>query len=105
MRTILTLVTVGLIFLSQPLLAADSLRCGTRLIQRNTLAIQVRERCGEPISKEIIGYTLRENRYANNLTRQRELKIEQWLYGPSNGYYDEIIFEGGRVKEINRIRR
>jgi len=109
MRKTLPLLLIGLVFLSEYALAGDSLRCGTRLVQRNDLAILVLERCGQPLSQEIIGYTLEDNRYANryskNRTAQREFKIEQWLYGPQNGYYNEIIFVGGKVREINRIRR
>ncbi|MBL4827954.1 MAG: DUF2845 domain-containing protein [Spongiibacteraceae bacterium] len=101
----LPLAILGLFFLSEPSLGSnDSLRCGTRLIQKNTLAVQVRERCGKPLTQEIIGYTLQKRRYANNVL-QREFKIEQWLYGPTRGYYNEIIFEGGRVTRINRIKR
>lgn len=90
--------------------ASDTLRCGTRLIQKNDLAIQVREKCGKPVSQEIIGYTLQGNPpYQNHQefqnTRQREFKIEQWIYGPTRGFYQEIIFEGGRVKKINRIKQ
>ncbi len=81
---------------------ADSLRCGTRLVQVDDLAIQVKDKCGQPISKEILGYTLRGS-YHYQTTRKREYKIEQWLYGPERGFYHEIIFEAGRVKAINRI--
>ncbi|ARN76263.1 DUF2845 domain-containing protein [Oceanicoccus sagamiensis] len=88
---------------SSPLQADDTLRCGTRLIQKDDLAIQVREKCGKPVSQEIIGYTLR-NEYQYQTNRQREYKIEQWLYGPYRGFYQEIIFEAGKVKQINRIK-
>ncbi len=34
--------------------AAESLRCGTQLIREGDLGIQVREKCGDPISEELI---------------------------------------------------
>jgi Protein of unknown function (DUF2845) len=105
MRKALPLLLIsGLMVIAEASLAGNSLRCGTRLVQKNSLAVQVRDRCGDPISQEIIGYTLQESRYGNS-SRQREFKIEQWLYGPDKGYYNEIIFEGGRVTQINRVKR
>lgn len=87
---------------SQPL-HADSLRCGTRLIQEGELALQVRDKCGDPVSEELIGYTLRTG-FDYNSVRDREFKIEQWVYGPSKGYYDVLTFEGGRLRKIERMR-
>lgn len=104
MRIALLFLMLSLTLPSVTSMAGDTLRCGTRLIQKDSLAIQVRERCGPPLSQEVIGYTLLGTRYANSV-RQREFRIEQWLYGPERGYYNEIIFEGGRVKEINKIKR
>lgn len=94
-----------LYLLSAPLARADidSLRCGTRLVQKDDLAIQVRERCGKPVSKELIGYTLRGN-YRYPSSRKREFKIEQWIYGPERGFYQVITFEAGRVSQIESIK-
>ena len=85
--------------------AGGSMRCGSRLVQKNDLAIQVRERCGKPVSIDILGYTLRGSDYYYATNRKREFKIEQWIYGPERGYYSEVIFEAGRVKKINRIKQ
>ncbi len=103
--TLKTAITTLALFLliSDSLYAEDTLRCGTRLVQKDDLAIQVREKCGKPVSQEIIGYTLRQD-YKYQTNRQREYKIEQWLYGPYRGFYQEIIFEAGKVKKINRIK-
>ena len=82
---------------------ADSLRCGTDLIAPGDLAIQVREKCGDPVSEELIGYTLRPARSAHD-DRDREYKIVQWIYGPERGYYRVLTFEAGRLRDIDNIR-
>ncbi len=84
-------------------LSAQALRCGTRLVQEGDLVLQVRDKCGDPISEELIGYTLRSG-YDYTSVRDREFKIEQWVYGPNKGYYDVLTFEGGRLRKIERIR-
>lgn len=81
-------------------LQAHAFRCGTQLVQPGMLAIQVRDKCGDPVSEELIGYTLR---YAPPGTPQeREYKIEQWIYGPVQGYYHILVFEAGRLRTIDK---
>jgi hypothetical protein len=82
---------------------ADTLRCGTKLVHDDDLAIQVREKCGDPVSEELIGYRL--GAAPPGLRGERELKIEQWIYGPDQGYYHVIILEGGRVRNIDNVRQ
>jgi Protein of unknown function (DUF2845) len=82
--------------------AADSMRCGTKLIQPGDLAVQVRAACGDPVSEEIIGYTLRGA--PPGLRGEREYKIDQWIYGPDQGYYRVLVFEGGRLRDIDRVK-
>jgi hypothetical protein len=83
-------------------LNAHALRCGTKLVQVGDLAIQVRERCGDPVSEEIIGYTLRAA--PRGLYGEREYKIEQWIYGPDQGFYNVLRFEAGRLRDIDRVK-
>jgi hypothetical protein len=85
-------------------LAAEAMRCGTKLVQEGDLAIQVREKCGDPVSEEVIGYTLRGGPHYNRVAREREYKVEQWIYGPRQGYYDVLIFEAGRLRDIDKIK-
>ena len=81
---------------------ADTWRCGTKLVVLNDLAIQVREKCGDPISEEVIGYTLRSI-HLDGI--EREFKIEQWIYGPEQGYYHVLRFEAGRLRDIDNVRQ
>lgn len=81
---------------------AHAFRCGTQLIQEGMLALQVRDKCGDPISEELIGYTLRG--VAPGFRGEREFKIEQWVYGPDQGYYHVLTFEAGRLREIEKTK-
>lgn len=80
----------------------DSWRCGTKLVTPGDLALQVREKCGDPVSEEVIGYTLRS---VHRDGIEREYKIEQWVFGPEQGYYYVLKFEAGRLRDIDRVRQ
>lgn len=83
-------------------LSAHAMRCGTQLIQTGMLAIQVRDKCGDPVSEELIGYTLRGA--PPGVRGEREFKIEQWIYGPDQGYYHVLTFEAGRLHDIEKTK-
>lgn len=72
---------------------AFGLSCEGCLIKEGDFKHEVLKCCGNPMSKEVIGYKL--NKYGN-----RELKIEHWIYGPWKGYYYILVFEGGKIAEI-----
>lgn len=80
----------------------DSWRCGTKLVTPGDLALQVRDKCGDPVSEEVIGYTLRS---IHRDGIEREFKIEQWIYGPEQGYYHVLKFEAGRLRDIDNVRQ
>lgn len=82
---------------------AESLRCGTRLVNERELAVQVREKCGDPVSEELIGYTVRPA--PSGFRGEREYKVEQWVYGPDKGYYHVLVFEAGRLRSIDHVRQ
>lgn len=105
-KKLFRLMTIGL---AGPLCLAlsahgDSLRCGTKLVSLGDLALQVRDKCGDPISEELIGYTLRPARHSGD-GNEREYKIEQWVYGPEQGYYHVLKFEAGRLRDIDNVRQ
>lgn len=55
--------------------------------------------CGEPISREVIGYidSVRVN------DRIRVMKIEELIY-QINGNYQSLEFEGNQLVRITRVR-
>ncbi|WP_300657270.1 DUF2845 domain-containing protein [Pseudomonas sp.] len=76
---------------------ADTLRCGSQLVSVGDRAFEVEQKCGEPAFRDLIGYTL-------GPYERRELKIEEWVYGPSNGMLTILTFEGNRLTLIERRR-
>lgn len=82
------------------LLAANNalaFRCGTELVEIGDKTFEVTQRCGEPVAKETVGYTL--NRQGN-----RELEIKEWIYGPKDGYYYYLTFHGTSLVKIESRR-
>jgi hypothetical protein len=77
--------------------ASDTLRCGSQLISLGDRASEVLQKCGEPVSRDALGY----KRSAN---RREEFQVEEWTYGPSNGMYQYLRFEGNRLRQINSKR-
>lgn len=77
--------------------AADTLRCGSQLISVGDRAGEVLHKCGEPISRDMLGY----KRSAN---RREEYPVEEWTYGPNNGMYQYLRFEGNRLTQITSKR-
>ena len=72
---------------------AYAFRCGNNLIEVGDFEYKVLRTCGEPMSRDVVGYKINEN-------GDREAKIEHWVYGPKNGMYTILIIEGGVVKKI-----
>ena len=60
----------------------------------------VSSKCGEPISREFVGYreVLDEYGFYN------EVAVEEWAYGPRNGMYQFLRFEGNRLIKIESKR-
>lgn len=77
--------------------ASDTLRCGSQLISLGDRSSEVLQKCGEPVSRDVLGY----KRSAN---RREEFQVEEWTYGPSNGMYQYLRFEGNRLRQINSKR-
>lgn len=89
--------TLLILSLATPLAYGQTLRCGTQLVSTGDRAFEVERKCGPPIQRDLIGYTL--GPYA-----RQELVIEEWLYGPSNGMLSILTFEGNRLKRIETRR-
>lgn len=77
---------------------ADTLRCGSQLVSIGDRAFEVEEKCGEPQQRDQIGYSIdRYGRY--------DFRLEEWVYGPRNGMYYFLQFEGNRLVRIEARRR
>ncbi|HCP54353.1 MULTISPECIES: DUF2845 domain-containing protein [Pseudomonas] len=92
----LSVVPLGLLLLCTAA-RADTMRCGSQLVSEGDRAFEVEEKCGRPIYRDQIGYTL-------GPSERREMLIEEWVYGPTNGVHSILTFEGNRLTRIERRR-
>src|SRR5262245_52153346 len=76
---------------------AESLRCGSSLINVGDRTWEVEKKCGEPTYRDEIGYT-------SSGYNDREFLIEEWVYGPRNGTTYILTFEANRLKTIESKR-
>ncbi|SRR5690554_1949770 len=76
---------------------ASTFRCGTQLVSLGERSFQVLRKCGEPVAREAVGYTLGEY-------NRQELPIEEWVYGPHSGMLYFLRFIGGRLVSIDSLR-
>ena len=79
---------------------ADTLRCGSQLISVGDRMFEVQQKCGQPVSQDIIGYKETVNHYR----QVDQVQVQEWIYGPSNGMYQYLRFEGGRLVTIDSKR-
>ena len=92
------LVCILVLLLSTGLTSLYAFRCGRELVDIGDHAAEVRAKCGEPMSREMIGYTL-------TLDQERELKITEWVYETQRDQLYVLTFEGNRLVEIEYIRK
>lgn len=62
-------------------------------------AFEVQQKCGEPVSQEVLGT---QETFNSNYRRSEAVRIEEWIYGPDNGMYQYLRFEGGRLVGIEQ---
>lgn len=91
------LAAIALTLAASNVAASDTLRCGSQLISLGDRTSEVLQKCGEPVSRDVLGY----KRSAN---RREEFQVEEWTYGPNNGMYQYLRFEGNRLRQINSKR-
>lgn len=90
-----------LLWLSSNAAHADSTyRCGSNLVSVDDSANEVEYKCGTPVDRSLQGYKEISDRYG----RWYEVPVEEWIYGPKNGMYHALRFEGGRLRKIDSYR-
>jgi hypothetical protein len=98
-----SIILVGLIFplfIITLIIATNvfAFRCGVHLVQKGDKTFEIIQRCGDPISREAVGYTL------SRTGKRRELEIKEWIYGPWDGYYYYLTFHGTTLVNIESRR-
>ena len=81
--------------------SAFAFRCGNRLVQVGDKTFEIIQKCGEPISKESVGYTL----VGADRKRKREFEIKEWVYGPHGNQYRYLTFHGTTLVNIESRRK
>lgn len=82
--------------------ATSTLRCGSQLVSTGDRVFEVQQKCGEPVSQEVLGT---QETFNSTYRRSEAVRIEEWVYGPDNGMYQYLRFEGGRLVRIESKRR
>ncbi|WP_349616290.1 DUF2845 domain-containing protein [Azotobacter salinestris] len=90
----------ALLGLAPTLLLAATLRCDNRLISTGDSIHEVLTKCGEPVSRDLLGYRERRDDWGFH----HELVVEEWVYGPRNGMYYFLRFEDNRLVDIDSRR-
>ncbi|MFJ3484687.1 DUF2845 domain-containing protein [Pseudomonas sp. NPDC090202] len=85
---------------SSSLAQADTLRCGSQLISAGDRMFEVQQKCGTPISQEIVGY----KETVNHFRQVDQVQVQEWIYGPNSGMYQYLRFEGGKLVRIDSKR-
>jgi hypothetical protein len=81
--------------------ASSTLRCNNGLISLDDTTSEVSNKCGEPLSRDFIGY----REVLDDYGFRNEVAVEEWAYGPRNGMYQFLRFEGNRLIKIDSKRR
>ena len=76
---------------------AGTLRCGSKLVNEGDRAFEVERKCGKPARTDLVGYT-------GGYYGDREMVIEEWVYGPTNGMLSIRTFQGNRLTRIETKR-
>ena len=81
--------------------ASSSFRCGNALVTTDDHMAEVAGKCGDPVSRDFLGYRERTDDYGY----RNEMQVEEWLYGPRNGTSYILTFEANRLSRIEFQRQ
>lgn len=79
---------------------SSTLRCESKLISLEDSSGEVLAKCGEPRSRDMLGY----REILDDYGFRQEVQVEEWVYGPRSGMYHYLKFEGNRLKKIDSKR-
>jgi hypothetical protein len=73
----------------------DTLRCGSQLVDLGDRASEVLHAANRSAAMSSA---------TSAAPTGEEFQVEEWTYGPSNGMYQYLRFEGNRLRQINSKR-
>lgn len=100
MPPLLPLLALGMLILAGATQAASTHRCGSALVSLDASTNEVRQKCGDPASAAPVGY----KEILDDYGFRHEVQVEEWTYGPANGMYHFLRFEGNRLRRIESQR-
>jgi hypothetical protein len=80
--------------------ASSTMRCNSQLISLGDYSSEVQDKCGEPVSRDFLGYYQQLDDYGY----PNEVAVERWRYGPRNGMNYYLRFQGDRLTDIESKR-
>ncbi len=81
-------------------LASATLRCESGLISVDDRSGEVESKCGQPLTRNVVANKVIYGYYGE----RSEVLVEEWAYGPRNGMYYYLRFEGNRLVNIDSKR-
>jgi hypothetical protein len=100
-----TLSTALLLAFSISAAHADTLRCGSKLIQEGDTAGKVLERCGQPQDKQVITEPIRAATSLGGTQQVGTYTYEIWRFVRGTGKFPALLrIEGGVVKKLEYER-
>lgn len=97
MKVFSTMILCAALAVTSSTAVASTFRCDSKLVSLGDRAFTVLRTCGEPNSREQIGYT-------SGFYNRDEQPIEEWVYGPKGGMYYYLRFVGGVLVKISSER-
>jgi Protein of unknown function (DUF2845) len=85
---------------------ADSVRCGTALIQEGARTVEIRETCGEPVTIETTSEPVYSRRVDGTVYQIGVEMVEYWYYdfGPRR-FPVRMTVKGGVAEKIELLSR
>jgi Protein of unknown function (DUF2845) len=100
-RTSVAAVLAGLAAIVVSEALADTLRCGSKLVEEGESAQAVLAKCGEPASKEVRTEDVRARNASGGTRVVGTTKVEIWRYDRGSGKFPAILtFEDGVLKKL-----
>ena len=81
--------------------ASSTFRCSSKLVSLQASTFEVLTKCGQPTERSLLGETERLDEYGYRII----VSLEEWVYGPINGMYYFLRFEGEQLSSIKSKRR
>lgn len=100
MFPVIPLISLCLLLFAYDAQASSTHRCGSALVSLEANTSEVRSKCGEPVSTALVGY----KEIVDDYGFRHEVQVEEWVYGPTNGMYHFLRFEGNRLRRIDSQR-